>query len=154
MRSERRKAAPSAATLRIRLLALLATGVLLAFFLPWIVGPQRLTGLELVALARGRQAEQSETAFIVAFAAVPLLAVLTLAASLIRQGVRFFGGLCGVLAVAVIAILWLARRAAVEGEAMLGYGAYATGAFGLLLVLAACGVLRLPTARPGLGERR
>lgn len=154
MRQERRKAAPSAATLRIRLLALLATGVLLAFFLPWIDGPQRLTGLELVALARGRQAEQAETAFIVAFAAVPLLAILTLAASLLRQGVRFFGALCGLLALGVMAILWLARRTAEPGEAMLGYGAYLTGAFGLLLVLAALGILRLPTARPGLGERR
>jgi hypothetical protein len=154
VRKERRKAVPSTATLRIRLLALLATAVLLAFFLPWIDGPQRLTGLELVALARGRQAEQAETAFIVAFAAVPLLALLTLAASLLRQGVRLFGGLCGLVALGVLAILWLARRNAAPGEAMLGYGAYATGLFGLLLVLAAFGLLRLPSARPALGERR
>jgi len=155
VRQERRKAAPSAATLRNRLLALLATGVLLAFFLPWLVdGPQRLTGLELVALARGRQAEQAETAFIVAFAAVPLLALLTLAASLLRQGVRLFGTLCGLLALGVMGTLWLARRSAEPGEAVLGYGAWATGVFGLLLVLAAFGVLRLPSPRPALGERR
>jgi len=154
VRQERRKGAPSAATLRNRLLALLATGVLLAFFLPWIDGPQRLSGLEFVALARGRQAEQAETAFIVAFAAVPLLALLTLAVSLLRQGVRFFGALCGLLAVGVTATLWLARRSAEPGEAMLGYGAWATGLFGLLLLLAAFGVLRLPSPRPALGERR
>jgi hypothetical protein len=154
LRQAQRKAAPSTATLRNRLLALLSAGVLLAFFLPWIDGAQRLSGLELVALARGRQAEQAETAFIVAFAAVPFLALLTLAASLIRQGVRFFGGLCGLLAMAVLAILWLARRAPEAGEPQLGYGAYASGLFGLLMLLAALGVLRLPAARPALGERR
>lgn len=154
MRQAQRKAAPSAATLRNRLLGLLAAGVLLAFFLPWIDGAQRLSGLELVALARGRQAEQAETAFIVAFAAVPLLALLTLAACLLRQGQRFLGVLCGLLAMGVLATLWLARRAAEAGEPQLGYGAYASGFFGLLLLLAAFGLLRLPAARPALGERR
>jgi hypothetical protein len=154
LRQAQRKAAPSAATLRNRLLALLAACVLLAFFLPWIQGPQPLSGLELVALARGRQAEQAETAFIVAFAAVPFLALLTLAASLIRQGVRLLGGLCGLLAVGVLATLWLARRSAEAGEPLLGYGAYISGACGLLLLLAALGIVRLPAQRPARSERR
>lgn len=154
MRQERRKAAPSAATLRNRLLALLAGGVLLAFFLPWLAGPHPLSGLELVALARGLQREQAETVAIVSFAAVPLLALLTLVASMLRQGVRFLGALCGLLAVAVTLLLWLSRRDAQPGEAILGYGAYATGIFGLLLLLAAFGVIRLPSARPPIGERR
>ena len=65
-----------------------------------------------------------------------LLSVLTLAAALLRHGVRFCSGLCGGLAVAGIGLLMLARVQA-ESAAAIGMGAYVTG--GLALALLAVG---------------
>jgi len=137
-----------------RLEAPLAVGILVAFFLPWIEGPVHLSGLELVSLARGRQAAQAEAILLVAFAGIPVLALLTLAATLLRHGVRLLGGICGVLALAGMSLLWLARQSAAPGAGQLGFGGYATGLLGLLLLLAACNVIRLPPSRPSMSERR
>lgn len=133
-----------------RVQALLALGVLIAFFLPWIQGSVTLTGLELVSLARGWQQEQAEAVLLVAYAAIPFTALLTLAAALLRHGVRLMGGLCGSLTVLAIGLLWLARRDADPAQGVVAYGAYVAGAFGLLLMIFAFRLLRLPQGR----ERR
>ncbi len=135
-----------------RVIALLAAAIVVAFFLPWLESQTaRLSGLELVSLARGRQAEQAEAILLVAFAAIPVLALITLGAALLGHGVRLFGGLCGFFAVAATGLLWLARREAdAAGNAMVTtYGTYATLLLGLLLLLLGLGVLRLPER--GLG---
>ncbi len=137
-----------------RLEPLLALGIVVAFFLPWIEGPVSLTGLELVSLARGRQAAQEEAILLVAFAAMPVLALLTLVAGMLRHAQRVLGGLCGVISLAGMVLLWLARQQAEPGHSVLGYGAYATGLLGLLLFLAACNLIGLPPPRSGLGDRR
>lgn len=140
-------AAVGAGTWANRLQALLAAGVLIAFFLPWIQGRVTLTGLELVSLARGWQQEQAEAVLLVAYAAIPVTALLTLAATLLRHGVRLMGGLCGSLTVLAITLLWLARRGADPAQGVVAYGAYAAGAFGLLLLIFAFKLVRLPHGR-------
>lgn len=140
-----------------RLEALLAFAVVTAFFLPWMRdATASLSGLELVSLARGRQAEQAEAILLVAFSAIPVLALLTLGAALVGHGVRLFGALCGLLAVAGAGLLWLARRGVdpAGGGMLPAYGLYATLLLGLLLLLAALGVVRLPERRPSPGAVR
>lgn len=137
-----------------RLEPLLAAGIVVAFFLPWIEGQVKLTGLELVSLARGRQAEQAEAMLLVAYAAIPVLALLTLVAGLLRHAQRILGALCGLVTLAGMVLLWLARQEAEPGQGVLGYGAWISGLLGLLLLLAACNVIRLPPPRSGLTERR
>ena len=133
---------------------LLAAGIVVAFFLPWIEGGVRLSGLELVSLAHGRQAEQAEAMLLVAFAAIPVLALLTIVAGLLRHAQRILGGICAVVTLAGMVLLWLARQQAEPGQGVLGYGAWLNGLFGLLLLLSALNVIRLPPPRSGLAERR
>lgn len=137
-----------------RLEPTLALGILIAFFLPWIEGQVQLTGLELVSLAHGRQAEQAEAMLLVAFAAIPVLALLTLVAGAIRHAQRLLGGICAVVTLAGMILLWLARQQAEPDQGVLGYGAWLNGLFGLLLLLSALNVIRLPPPRSGLAERR
>lgn len=137
-----------------RLEAPLAAGVLIAFFLPWIQGPVNLSGLELVSLAHGRRAEQAEAILLVAFAGIPVVALLTLVGTLLRHGQRLLGGICGALALAGMTLLWLARQSADAGPGQLGFGGYVTGFLGLLLLLAASNVIRLPPSRPSIADRR
>ncbi len=140
-----------------RLETLLAVAMLVAFFLPWVASATAsLSGLELVSLARGRQAEQAEAILLVAFAAIPVLALLTLGAALLGHGQRLFGGLCGLFAMLGAGLLWLARRDAdpTSGAMVVAYGAYATLLLGLLLLLAAAGVIGLPERRLGPGAAR
>jgi hypothetical protein len=147
----------AAAKLVNRLEALLAGAVVIAFFLPWVENATAsLSGLELVSLARGRQSEQAEAMLLVAFSAIPVLALLTLGAALLGHGARLFGGLCGGFAVAGTGLLWLARQDAdpASGAMLPAYGTYATLLLGLLLVLAAFGVVRLPERRLGPGTAR
>jgi len=124
-----------------RIAGLLGGGVIVAFFLPWIVSPNPLSGLDMVALAVGRRQEEAEAILLILYAAIPFAAVLTVAAALIRHGVRFTSGLCGGLAVAGAALLILARLQA-EAPETLGMGAYATGGLGLALLLIALKVVR------------
>ncbi|MEO1191092.1 MAG: hypothetical protein AAFY02_05015 [Pseudomonadota bacterium] len=124
-----------------RIAGLLAGGVIVSFFLPWIVSPTALTGLELVAVAVGRQQEEAEAILLILYAAIPLAAVITLAAALLRHGVRTTSGICGSLAIAGIALLVLARLQADAAET-LGFGAYVTGGLGIALLLIASGVVR------------
>jgi len=140
-----------------RLEAPLAGALLVAFFLPWMANATTsLSGLELVSLARGRQAEQAEAILLVAFAAIPVLALVTLGAALVGHGLRLFGGVCGFVAVAGSGLLWLARQGAdpAAGQMAMVYGAYATLLLGLLLLLSATGVIRLPERRLGPGTAR
>lgn len=140
-----------------RLEVLLAAAAIVAFFLPWMANATAsLSGLELVSLARGRQAEQAEAILLVAFAAIPVLALVTLGAALLGHGVRLFGGLCGLIALTGAGLLWLARRDVdpASGGMVPAYGLYATMAFGLGLLLAAFGLLRLPERRPSPGSVR
>jgi hypothetical protein len=149
--------ASAAAKLVNRLEALLACAVVVAFFLPWVENAgASLSGLELVSLARGRQAEQAEAILLVAFSAIPVLALLTLGAALLGHGVRLFGGLCGGVAVAGSGLLWLARQDAdpASGAMVVAYGLYATLLLGLALLLAALNLIRLPERRLGPGTAR
>jgi len=149
--------AGAAAKLVNRLEALLACAVVVAFFLPWVENAgASLSGLELVSLARGRQAEQAEAILLVAFSAIPVLALLTLGAALLGHGVRLFGGLCGGVAVAGSGLLWLARQDAdpASGAMVAAYGLYATLLLGLALLLAALNLIRLPERRLGPGTAR
>lgn len=149
---------PAAASRLVnRLETLLAVAMLVAFFLPWMQSSTNsLSGLELVSLARGRQAEQAEAILLVAFAAIPVLALLTLGAALLGHGVRVFGGLCGLLALLGAGLLWLARQDAdpASGAMVLAYGAHTTLLLGLLLLLSSLGVIRLPERRLGPGAQR
>jgi len=120
--------------LQIRFSAWIAAGVVIAFFLPWLAGAQPLTGLELVVLADARRQEQEEAILLVVFAAIPFTALLTLAAAMIRHGVKVLSHICGLLAIAGTVLIWLARQQAGEAET-LGVGAYATGGLGLALIL-------------------
>ena len=124
-----------------RLAGLMGAGVVVAFFLPWTGSPMQLTGLELVAVAVGRQQEEAEAILLILYAAIPLAGLVTVAASLLRHGVRVTSGLCGGLAVAGIGLLVAARLQA-EAEEIIRLGAYVTGGLGLALLLVAFNVVR------------
>ncbi|GAB5467857.1 MAG: hypothetical protein Kilf2KO_08870 [Rhodospirillales bacterium] len=123
----------AAAVQQARIAGLLGAGVVVAFFLPWIATPTPLTGLEMVAVAIGRQQEEAEAILLILYGAIPLAGLLTIAAALLRHGVKAFGGLCGLLSVAGIGLLILARVQAEQMESI-GLGAYVTGGLGLLLL--------------------
>ncbi len=134
----------AASVQQARFVGLLGAGVVVAFFLPWIVlPPSPGTGLELVAVAIDWRQEQDEAILLVLFAAVPVAGLLTVAAALMRHGVRFLSGLCGALAVGSTGLLMIALMQERSLEAI-GIGAYITGGLGLALLSIGLNLVRWP----------
>ncbi|MBC6404671.1 MAG: hypothetical protein GDA41_02905 [Rhodospirillales bacterium] len=125
-----------------RIAGLLGAGIVVAFFLPWTTTPSAWTGLELVAVATELQQTRGQAILLVLYGAIPVAGLLTVAAALLRHGVRIYSGLCGLLSVAGIGLLILAR-AQVESLAAVGVGAYVTGGLALALLSIAFNLVRL-----------
>lgn len=124
-----------------RVAGLLGAGVVVAFFLPWTATPSAWTGLELVAVAIERHQDEGEAILLILYGAIPVAGLLTVAAALLRHGVKVLSGLCGGLAVGGIGLLMLARVQA-ESAAAIGVGAYATGGMALALLAIAFNLVR------------